>query len=110
MHHPVVGGLYWVDTLLLGPNDPKPRRPVVVLPIVPPDATLIHVVTRTSNLQERGVLHPLPAGVDLTKDGVFGFAHHRTIDVVHFSDPKRVSFIAMLETQYMEEILKWWYR
>lgn len=110
MSHPLVGGLYWVDTILLGPNDPKGRRPVVVLPIAPPDSTIIHVLTRTSDVSVRGVLHPRVLAGGLSKDGVFGFAYHRTIDVVHFADAHRVSYIGMLEPPYMEQILDWWYR
>jgi len=83
--HPRVGGLYWVQTVILSGRDPKPSRPVLVLPIAPPNSTTIHVIARTSDLDARGVFHPRQPDIGLTKDGVFGFVHHRSLDVVHFS-------------------------
>lgn len=55
--HPIVGGLYRIDTVLLSVSDPKPKCPAVVIavPVGLPD---VSVVTRTSDTTVQGLRHP----------------------------------------------------
>ena len=67
---PVEGELYWVDTLLYSASDPAPRRPAVVFNVPDPPHSPIQIVTRTTDLQVRGVRHDAQPHFDLD-EGVF---------------------------------------
>lgn len=105
----MVGGLYRVDTVLLSVYDPKPRRPAVVIALPPYGLAHLPVLTRTSDTTVRGVQHPRNPTLELSKDGVFGYAHLRRIDARHFTaSPHAVVFLGMLETEYFMQVLAWW--
>jgi len=106
--HPVRGGLYRVDTVLLSGTDPKPTRPVVVLALPPAGLPDVHVLTRTSDTSERGIRHPRNPALGLSKDGVFGFRYLRGIDVKHFANAGAVTYLGMLEQPYFDQIVEWW--
>jgi hypothetical protein len=69
---PEVGGLYWVDTVIIWSGDRKPSRPVVVLEVPPRGIGRILMVTRTSDVARTGVYHEAMPEIGLNKPGVFG--------------------------------------
>lgn len=107
--HPVIGGLYRIDTVLLSGYDPKPRRPAVVIARPPYGLSDLPVLTRTSDSTVRGIDHPRNLALRLTKDGVFGYQYLRRIDARHFTaSPHAVVFLGMLEEEYFAKVLNWW--
>lgn len=105
---PIVGGLYRVDTCLFSGQDPKPRRPAVVLALPPFGLTDVPMLTRTSDTRQNGIRHPANGALGLTKDGVFAFKFVRSVDERYFRVPSVVHYLGMLQPPYFSQILAWW--
>jgi hypothetical protein len=75
---PESGTVYWVDTTILAPGDPEPRRPVVVLDAPTPAAATgmgtVTVVARSGS-DGFGVEHPADGGLGLSGPGHFSRRH-----------------------------------
>lgn len=95
--------------MLLSAYDPKPRRPAVVIALPPYGLPDLPVLTRTSDTTVRGVPHPRNPALQLSKEGVFGYAYLRRIDARYFTAPAHmVVFLGMLEPEYFTKVLAWW--
>jgi mRNA-degrading endonuclease toxin of MazEF toxin-antitoxin module len=68
---PMVGDLYWVNTIIFWSSDRKRTRPVVVIESPPDRFGRIMMVTRTSDTTCKGVFHDAMPEIGLTKPGVF---------------------------------------
>lgn len=110
LDHPVVGGLYRLDTVLVSGRDPKAKRPAVVLAMPAHGLTDVPVLTRTSDTAETGIAHPRNPSLGLSKDGVFAFRFLRSVDARLLRVPALSEFLGMLEPEYFERILDWWER
>lgn len=108
MSHPVRGGIYRVQTILLTGSDPKPTRPVVVVALPALGLPDVPVLARTSDTRQRGIAHPKNPALRLTKDGVFAFRYQRSIDVRYFANEDAVAYLGMLEEPYFSQIVEWW--
>lgn len=107
--HPLIRGMYLIDTVLLTGNDPKPRRPVVVLAQPAYGLTSVPVLARTTDTSIDGVRHPRNNGLQLSKDGMFAYRYLRHVDVRHFTaSPNAVVFLGMLEPEYYAWVQQWW--
>ena len=67
---PEIQRLYWIDTEILSPDDPEPRRPCVVIAVPETLYGTVSVVTR-STTDGIGVAHDRDPGLGLNKDGHF---------------------------------------
>jgi hypothetical protein len=71
---PERGTVYWVETTILAPGDPEPRRPVVVLDAPTTPMGTVTVVAR-SGTDGFGVEHPADAASGLSGAGRFSRRH-----------------------------------
>jgi len=71
---PLPGTVYWVETTILAPGDPEPRRPVVVLDAPVTLAGTVTVVARSGS-DGFGVEHPADGGLGLSARGHFSRRH-----------------------------------
>jgi hypothetical protein len=62
--------VYWVDTTILPPGDPEPKRPVVVVAVPENTNGTVRVVTR-STTEQYGVEHTATRELGLNKAGRF---------------------------------------
>ena len=62
--------IYWIDALLLDPNDPKPERPVVVVKVPSSTYGTVTMVTRSST-EKNGQWHSKHPMHGLAKEGWF---------------------------------------
>lgn len=97
---PVVGELYWVDTLLYTASDPAPRRPAVVVDVPERAHSPIRIATRTTNLKVRGAPHPAQPQWGL-EEGVFSDLNLVKKD--EWCSP-RVTSIGSLDNETMDSI------
>lgn len=77
---PFPGELYLVSTHVFGGRDPKPRRPCVVVAVLPPPVGRVSVYTRTTNLTVAGVTSDRDRSRGLTEPGVFAYLRHADWD------------------------------
>jgi hypothetical protein len=106
--HPIVGGLYRVETALLSGRDPKPKRPATVIALPAYGLDDVPLITRTSDLDEPGIAHPRNVPLGCTKDGVFGHRFVRHLDIRYFRVPAVAEYLGMLESSTFQAILEWW--
>jgi mRNA-degrading endonuclease toxin of MazEF toxin-antitoxin module len=101
--------LYRIETAVLSGNDPKEKRPAVVIRMPPPGLDVVTVLTRTTQVARfHGVAHSRNPAIGLTKDGVFALQHARTLDVRYFSVPQAVEYLDDVEGETLGELLKLW--
>lgn len=62
--------IYWVDAVLLDPDDPEPERPVVVVKVPSSTYGTVTMVTRSST-EKNGQWHSKHPNHGLTKEGWF---------------------------------------
>jgi mRNA-degrading endonuclease toxin of MazEF toxin-antitoxin module len=94
-----------MPTVVISGNDPKGRRPVVVVQEVRYD--LVQVITRTSDVGVKGVLHPADDSLGLSKPGVFSMRHLRSIEDRHFHGDT-VEYLGMLGDPYLRQVIEMW--
>jgi mRNA-degrading endonuclease toxin of MazEF toxin-antitoxin module len=100
-----VGSLWWMPTVVISGNDPKGRRPIVVVQEV--RYGLVQVITRTSDVSVKGVLHPADDSLGLNKPGVFSMRHLRSIEERHFSG-NTVEYLGTLGDPYLRQVIEMW--
>ena len=69
-YEPDVGRVYWLRRPLLDPDDPKPKRPSVVMAVPDDEYGQITIVTRSAT-ERNGEFHPKDPANGLTKPGWF---------------------------------------
>lgn len=106
--HPIVGGLYRVETALLSGRDPKPKRPATVIALPAYGLDDVPLITRTSDTDEPGIPHARNVSLGCTKNGVFGHRFVRHLDIRYFRVPAVAEYLGMLETPTFQAILDWW--
>jgi hypothetical protein len=84
----VVGDVYWAATWIFGGSDPKPERPCVVVRAPTSETDVVMVITRTTDLTERGVRHPRDPVLGLNEDGVFAGRRLHSAEARHFRPPQ----------------------
>ncbi|MEY9967517.1 mRNA-degrading endonuclease toxin of MazEF toxin-antitoxin module [Streptacidiphilus sp. MAP12-16] len=100
-----VGSLWWMPTVVISGNDPKERRPIVVVQGVRYGSA--QVITRTSDVKMKGILHPAEPEIELNKPGVFSMRHLHSIEERYFSG-STVQYLGMLGNPYLQQVLEMW--
>ena len=67
---PDIRRIYWVDAVLLDPDDPKPERPVAVVKVPATTYGTVTMVTRSST-EKNGQWHDKHPSHGLTREGWF---------------------------------------
>jgi hypothetical protein len=90
-------------------NDPKEKRPAVVIRMPPPGLDVVTVLTRTTQVtQFRGVSHPRNPVIGLTKDGIFALQHLRSLDTKYFQVPEAVEYLSDVEPEILVQLVTLW--
>lgn len=90
-------------------NDPKEKRPAVVIRMPPPGLDVVTVLTRTTQVARfKGVGHARNPEIGLTKDGVFVLRHSRTLDARYFQVPQAVEYLDDVEPEILVQLLQLW--
>ncbi|MEU9396298.1 hypothetical protein AB0D86_40665 [Streptomyces sp. NPDC048324] len=100
-----VGSLWWMPTVVMSGNDPKERRPLVVVQEV--RYGLVQVITRTSDVNVPGVLHPADDSLGLNKPGVFSIRHLRSVEERYFNGGT-AQYMGVLGDPYLQQVIEMW--
>lgn len=100
---PSQGELYWINASIVWSGDRKPSRPVVVIEIPATIQGRIGVVTRTSQLDRKGIAHGAAPDAGLTKPGVFAEFH--TVAAILWTPRNVGGPLGLLEEEVLSRIM-----
>jgi len=106
---PVVAQVYWVQPWIFLDGDPKDERPVVVVAAPMREGEMVTVVERTSTRVDlRGVAHPADSSLELDLPGKWVHRFTRKVQERHFRPPN-VRLVGMLDSPYIDDVMKMWF-